>query len=92
MAACWAFLSTKLRYRRGTTEVTTIFFLHSGNTDITEFCTYAQDSYTSSQKVSREFNEFYTCLVCVMMNWKETATFQFLRANCCSIFNNRKLF
>ncbi len=40
-----------LIYRKGTSIVTTpIFFLHSGNTDATKFCTCTQDSYISSYK------------------------------------------
>ncbi len=33
---------------------------------------YSEKLHLFEQKVSREFKEFYTCLVCVMMNWKET--------------------
>ncbi len=61
---------------RGTPEVTTplFFFSHSGNTDATKFChVYSGLLHRLIQKISNEFTEFYTtCLVCVMMNWKET--------------------
>ncbi len=38
--------------------------------------------------VSNESNKFYTCLVCIMMHWKETLPSE--GGKCCSVFNNRK--
>ncbi len=59
----------------GTPEITmSIFFSHSGNTNMTKFCTCAQDLHWFVQKVSGKLNEFYICVVSLMMNWKETLT------------------
>ncbi len=55
---------------KGTLEVTTLFFSHSGNTEATKFCTCSGELYCI--RSLSEFDKFYTCLVCVMINWKET--------------------
>ncbi len=76
---------------RGPPEVTVpIFFSHSGNTEVTKFGTFAQDSYTDSYKNFRvNSTRFYTCLVCVMMNWKETSPSDCEVRNV-NFFNDRK--
>ncbi len=57
---------------RGTLEVTPIFFLPSGNIDTMKFCICAQDNYTNSYKKFWVNLKSFMCLVCMMMNWKET--------------------